>query len=144
MPARDGHRRVRMNDKNPILRSPAMIEERIQEKLTVKRLQKASIFPNIITNASSGKRWGTAVYTRKHMEDMPEEVAFYTQLWDFTTHRAVKLASRMTEGAATREIVNLLQESCDGMTVEAERLGIYGGPIHYLAEAINAPLKYLS
>ena len=41
------------------------------------------------------------------------------------------------------EIVQLLQEAYDGMKAEAERLGVCGGPVRYLAEAVKAPVRYL-
>lgn len=41
------------------------------------------------------------------------------------------------------EIAELLRESYEEMTAEADRLGPYGGAVRYLAEEVKKPLKYL-
>lgn len=46
-------------------------------------------------------------------------------------------------GSDTIETKKLLQEACEGMLLEAGRLGIYGGAIEYIAEEVKGPLKYL-
>lgn len=46
-------------------------------------------------------------------------------------------------GSDTKETKKLLQEACGEMLLEAERLGIYGGAIQYIAEEAKGPLKYL-
>lgn len=43
----------------------------------------------------------------------------------------------------TAEIAALLQKAYEKMTREAERLGICGGPVRYLAEAVKSPVKHL-
>ena len=42
------------------------------------------------------------------------------------------------------ETRKFLQDACEEMLLEAERLGIYGGAIQYIAEEAEGPLKYLS
>lgn len=41
------------------------------------------------------------------------------------------------------EARKFLQEACEEMLLEAERLGIYGGAIQYIAEEAKGPLRYL-
>ena len=71
---------------------------------------------------------------------------------------AINLARQAADGTGTKgkateetgdrtketkaETGKLLQEACEEMLLEAERLGIYGGAIQYIAEEVKGPLKY--
>lgn len=55
----------------------------------------------------------------------------------------VELARRGAEAAEKADIKTLLQKVYDEMTLQARRLGVYGGPVQYLAEDVKAPLRYL-
>ena len=57
---------------------------------------------------------------------------------------AVRLARNATNDTDGNEIKKLLQEAYKEMLAEAEKLGMYGGAVHYLAEEMKKPLKYLS
>ncbi len=69
--------------------------------------------------------------------------------------RAVELAEEGARGLMDSEsfheeqtagpirIGELLLEAYDRMMAEAERLGPYGGPVRYLADAVKSPVKYL-
>lgn len=57
--------------------------------------------------------------------------------------QAVEMARRRAEGAGEADVAGLLRAVYDEMTSQAERLGAYGGPVRYLAEAVKAPLQYL-
>lgn len=64
-------------------------------------------------------------------------------------NETVSLAS--ATGAAGEEketdggrVAVLLREVYSEITEEAERLGVYGGAIQYIAEEIKRPLKYIS
>lgn len=56
---------------------------------------------------------------------------------------AVRLARNATADTDGNEIKKLLQEAYEEMLAEAEKLGTYGGAVHYLAEEMKKPLKYL-
>ena len=63
--------------------------------------------------------------------------------------KAINLARQAADGTGakgetTEETGKFLQEACEEMLREAERLGIYGGAIQYIAEEAKGPLKYLS
>ena len=57
--------------------------------------------------------------------------------------RAVKMARSAADGEEGKEIAELLHGAYDEMTLAAERLGVYGGAVRYLAEEVKKPLKYL-
>lgn len=46
-------------------------------------------------------------------------------------------------GKEASEIAELLRSAYEEMEAEAQRLGVYGGAIRYLAEEVKKPLKYL-
>lgn len=58
--------------------------------------------------------------------------------------RAVKMARSTTDGEEGNEITELLRGAYEEMSVVAERLGVYGGAVQYLADEVKKPLKYLS
>lgn len=57
--------------------------------------------------------------------------------------QVVELARRGPEAAQTADMAALLQEVYDEMTLQAKQLGVYGGPVQYLAEAVKGPVRYL-
>ncbi len=57
--------------------------------------------------------------------------------------RAVKMARSAADGEEGKEIAELLHGAYDEITLAAERLGVYGGAVRYLAEEVKKPLKYL-
>lgn len=57
--------------------------------------------------------------------------------------RAVKMARSAADGEEGKETAELLHGAYDEMTLAAERLGVYGGAVRYLAEEVKKPLKYL-
>ena len=56
---------------------------------------------------------------------------------------AVRLARKATNDTDVNEIKKLLQEAYEEMLAVAEKLGMYGGAVRYLAEEMKKPLKYL-
>jgi AraC family transcriptional regulator len=56
---------------------------------------------------------------------------------------AMALAYRGAEGAENIDVAALLQKAYDEMVSEARLLGVYGGPVQYLAEEVKAPMQYL-
>lgn len=91
----------------------------------------------------------TAAYIRKHREDGGEETASYGVFWEYVAGRVDSLASAMGVAGEEKEtdggrVAVLLGEVYSEITEEAERLGVYGGAIQYIAEEIKRPLKYIS
>lgn len=57
--------------------------------------------------------------------------------------RAVKMARGASDREEGNEIAELLSGAYEDMSVAAERLGVYGSAVRYLAEEVKKPLKYL-
>lgn len=57
--------------------------------------------------------------------------------------RAVKLARSTADGKDGSEIAELLRGAYQEMSVVAERLGVYGGAVRYLAEEVKKPLEVI-
>ncbi|HBA51307.1 MAG TPA: hypothetical protein DCZ91_26610 [Lachnospiraceae bacterium] len=57
--------------------------------------------------------------------------------------RAVKMARGASDREEGNEIAELLSGAYEDMSVVAERLGVYGSAVRYLAEEVKKPLKYL-
>lgn len=57
---------------------------------------------------------------------------------------AIKVSRSLANKEEKGKIVELLCETYDELTKEAERLNPYGGAIQYLAEKVKMPLKYLT
>lgn len=58
-------------------------------------------------------------------------------------HRAVKMARGASDREEGNEIAELLRGAYEDMSAVAERLGVYGSAVRYLAEEVKKPLKYL-
>ena len=57
--------------------------------------------------------------------------------------KAVKMARGASDREEENEIAELLSGAYEDMSVVAERLGVYGSAVRYLAEEVKKPLKYL-